>query len=52
MDNIKMDLGKTVCEDGKWVELAQNRVLAMLNHRLLLPQFQLNRTKPERRPVS
>jgi hypothetical protein len=42
-----MDLGEIVYEDGRWVELAQDRVqwrafvLAVLNLRVLLPESQL-----------
>jgi uncharacterized integral membrane protein len=44
---INMDLRETGCEDGRWMELAQNRVqwralvLAVLNLRVLLPESQL-----------
>jgi hypothetical protein len=40
----KMDLRETGCEDGRWMELAQDRVqwqtlvLAVLNLRVLLPE--------------
>jgi hypothetical protein len=38
----KMDLRETGCEDGRWMELAQDRVsalvLVVLNHPVLLPQ--------------
>jgi hypothetical protein len=40
----KMDLGEMGCEDGRWMELAQDRVqwlalaLAVLNLRVLLPE--------------
>jgi hypothetical protein len=42
--NIKMDLRETGCENGRWMELAQDRVqwqalvLAVLNLLVLLPQ--------------
>jgi hypothetical protein len=42
-----MDLGDTGCEDGRWMEVAQDRVkwqalvLAVLNLRVLLPESQL-----------
>jgi hypothetical protein len=41
-----MDLKETVCEDGRWLELAQDRVqwraleLAVWNLRVLLPESQ------------
>jgi uncharacterized protein with HEPN domain len=44
VDNIKMDLREIGCEDGRWMELAQDRVqwrafvLAVLNLRVLLPE--------------
>jgi hypothetical protein len=43
----KMDLREMGCEDGRWMELAQDRVqwralmLAVLNLRVLLPESQL-----------
>jgi len=48
----KMDLREIGCEDGRWVDLAQDRVqwrtlvLAMLNRRVLQPQWQLHEMKP------
>jgi hypothetical protein len=41
---VKMDIREIGCEDGRWVELVQDRVqwrgfvLAVLNLRVLLPQ--------------
>jgi hypothetical protein len=41
--NVKMDLREICCEDGRWMELAQDRVqwqalvLVVLNLRVLLP---------------
>jgi hypothetical protein len=43
--NIKMDLREIGCEDGRWIELAQDRVqwralvLAVLNLGVLLPSY-------------
>jgi hypothetical protein len=40
----KTDLGKTCCEDGKWIEMAQDRkhmwafVLAVMKLSVLLPE--------------
>jgi hypothetical protein len=43
-DKIKMDFRKNGCQEGKWMELAQDRVqwlvlvLAVLKLRVLLPE--------------
>jgi hypothetical protein len=43
-DNIKMNSREICCEDGRWMELAHDRVqwqalvLAVLNLRVLLPE--------------
>jgi hypothetical protein len=43
--NVKMHFRKMVCEDGRWMELAQDHVqwqalvLAVLNLRVLLPEL-------------
>jgi hypothetical protein len=44
-DNIEIGLRKIRCEEGRWMELAQDRVqwqalvLAVLNLRVLLPEL-------------
>jgi hypothetical protein len=43
-DNVKMDLREVGCEDGKWIELALDRVrwwalvLSVLDLRIILPE--------------
>jgi hypothetical protein len=44
----KMDLMEVICENGRWIELAQGRVqwqavvLALLSHRVLLSDSKLD----------